>query len=106
MTQSGFQLCGKVAWLEVRNADLPPGLDPFALLEECMVAAAHEDAVAMMSSRDVHHHHLGRAQANEIAATCLATVSLSNAVRVGRPRGAAAPLGTTNLLVHVSCALS
>lgn len=106
MTRPGFQRCRKVAWLEVRNADLPPGVDPFAFLEERMVAAGHGDAVALMTSRDVRYHHLSRAQAGGIAATCLATVGLSNAVRVGRRGGAAAPLGTINLLVHVSCALS
>nr|WP_281406192.1 adenosylcobinamide amidohydrolase [Methylorubrum extorquens] len=106
MPWSSFQLCRKVAWLEVRNADLPPGLDPFALPEERVVAAAHGDAVALTTSRDVRHHHLGRVQCGEIAATCLATVGLSNPVRVGRPRGAAALLGTINLLVHVLCALS
>ncbi|MGB3929539.1 MAG: adenosylcobinamide amidohydrolase [Sphingobium sp.] len=106
MTRPGFQLCRQVAWLEVRNADLPPGLDPFAFLETRMAAAGHADAVALMTSRDVTHHHLGHALAGDVAATCLATVGLSNAECVGAPRGATAALGTINLLVHISCALS
>ncbi len=106
MTRPGFRLCRKVAWLEVRNADLLPELDPFAFLEERMAAAGHADALALMTSRDVRHHHLGHAQADGVVATCLATVGLSNAVRVGGPRGVATTLGTINLLVHVSCALS
>lgn len=107
LLRPGFQTCRKVAWLEVRNADLPPEVDPVALLEQRMAAAGHADALALMTSRDVRRHHLGRASAREVVATCLATVGLSNAARVGAPHGSAAPVaGTINLLLHLSCGLS
>jgi adenosylcobinamide amidohydrolase len=106
MTHPGFQRCRKVVWLEVRNADLPPNLDPFTFLDERMSLAGHADAVALMTSRDIRWHHVKQAEAGAVSAACLATVGLSNGVRVGRRQLPANPVGTINILVHVSCALS
>ena len=107
MIRPGFQVGRKVAWLEVRDADLPQDLDPFALLECRMAAAGHGDAIALMTSRDVRRHHLAQAEAGAVSATCLATVGLGNASRVGCPPASAPrPFGTINILVHASCALS
>lgn len=108
MIRPGFQVGRKVAWLEVRDADLPQDLDPFAFLENRMAAAGHDDAIALMTSRDVRRHHLAQAEAGTVSATCLTTVGLGNAMRVGCWQASPPPplLGTINILVHVSCALS
>lgn len=107
MTRPGFRTSRNVAWLEVRNADLGQDVDPFAHLEERMTFAGLTDAIALMTSRDIRRHHLAQARAGGVVATCLATVGLSNALRVGMPFGAApSGPGTINLLVHVSQALS
>jgi hypothetical protein len=58
LTKPGFQVCRKVAWLEVRNADLPPSVDPYSFLDRRMSEAGLADAVALMTSRDVRFHHV------------------------------------------------
>jgi adenosylcobinamide amidohydrolase len=106
LTRPGFVTARKVAWLHVRNDDLPLGVDPAELLETRMAAAGHRDAVHLMTSRDVGHHHLATALSGAAAAACLATVGLGNAARVGSPPMAGRPLGTINLLAHVDRPLS
>ncbi len=107
MTRPGFRVGRRVAWLEVRNDELPAWVDPFAFLEERMEAAGLPDAIALMTSRDIRRHHLTQSVADGVTATCLATVGLSNAVHVAAPRLVRpAATGTINLLVHVSQPLS
>ena len=106
LTRPGFAVARKVAWLHVRDDDLPLGVDPAALLETRMAAAGHRDAVHLMTSRDVGHHHLATASSGAAAAACLATVGLGNAARVGSAPLIGKPLGTINLLAHVDRPLS
>lgn len=101
LTRPGFVTARKVAWLYVRNAELPLGVDPVELLEKRMAAAGHAGAVHLMTSRDVDRHHLAVASSGAVTATCLATVGLGNAARVGTPPMGGRPLGTINLLAHV-----
>lgn len=107
LTRPGFRSGRRVAWLEVRNSDLAPQVDPYEFLDARMAAAGLADAVALMTSRDVRRHHLAQAIVDGAIATCLATVGLSNSLRVGH-RSPAAPVraGTINILVHVSQTLS
>lgn len=106
LTRPGFVIARKVAWLHVRNDDLPLGVDPAELLETRMAAAGHRDAVHLMTSRDVGHHQFATALSGPAAATCLATVGLGNAARVGSAPMAGKPAGTINLLAHVDVPLS
>lgn len=101
LTRPGFVVARKVAWLHVRDGDLPLGVDAADLLETRMAAAGHGEAVQLMTSRDVARHHLAHACAGSVVAACLATVGLGNAGRVGSPSRAAAVAGTINLLAHV-----
>ncbi|MDH6229570.1 adenosylcobinamide amidohydrolase [Mesorhizobium soli] len=101
LTRPGFVSTRKVAWLQVRNADLSLDVDPIALLEMKMGEAGHEDAVQLMTSRAVRKHHLAAASFGEANASCLATVGLGNAGRVGESPAASMPAGTINLLAHV-----
>ncbi|MFD1331497.1 adenosylcobinamide amidohydrolase [Methylopila musalis] len=102
----GFQTGACVAWLEVRNADLPPGRDPLAFLDARLEAEGLTDAVAMMTSRDVTRVRRAGAHVGAVAADCVATVGLGNAVRVGAGAGARRGYGTINLLAAVSIPLS
>lgn len=106
LTRPGFIVARKVAWLHVRDADLPLDVDPVALLETRMAAAGHADAVHLMTSRDVARNHLATASFDGIAGTCLATVGLGNGARVGSPPLPMKPVGTINLLAHVDRPLS
>jgi len=106
LTRPGFVRARKVAWLQVRNADLPLGVDPADLLRSKMAAAGHDDAVQLMTSRAVRKHHLAASVSGGVAAACLATVGLGNAGRVGRQAVHAPAAGTINLLAHVDRPLS
>ncbi|MFC5386702.1 adenosylcobinamide amidohydrolase [Aquamicrobium segne] len=106
LTRPGFTTAHKVAWLYVRNEDLPLSVDPVVLLQQKMNDAGHADAVHLMTSRNVRHHHLAEASAGDAQAACLATVGLGNAVRVGGAPLIGEVVGTINLLVQTSCSLS
>lgn len=107
LTRPGFQVAQKVAWLEVRNADLPPAEDPLHVIANLVAGADLADAVTLITSRDITRHHVARSAVEGEVAVCLATVGLSNGERVGRR--CAEPVwlpGTINTLVHVSRPLS
>lgn len=106
LTRPGFVVARSVVWLEVRDGDLPVNVDPAQLLRGRMSDAGYGEAVHLMTSRDLTHHHLASAVAGAVTATCLATVGLSNAGRIGEPFDGSAPIGTINLLAHVDASLS
>ncbi|MBN2905098.1 MAG: adenosylcobinamide amidohydrolase [Rhodobacteraceae bacterium] len=103
----GLCTARRVAWREVRDADLTPDLDVPTWLAAALQARGAADAVTMLTSRSLdaatrHTAHVGTAQA-----TCLATVGLSNAERVGARRSD--PMtgwGTINLLVRLTPGLT
>ena len=98
----GFATIRDVVWLEVRDRDLPPGVDPAALLRAKLAEIGLPDALAFMTARDVRRHHLGRHRVEGVAAACLTTVGLANGERVGSRRPPRAAAGTINTLVQVS----
>jgi adenosylcobinamide amidohydrolase len=102
----GFSVVRDVVWVEVRNADLGPGVDPAALLRTKLAEARVPDALAFMTSRDVSRWRLSEARVDDVHAACLTTVGLSNAERIGERRHARAVAGTINTLVRVSRPLS
>jgi adenosylcobinamide amidohydrolase len=107
ITKPGFQRVREIVWLEVRDADLSPAVDPLAFLGERLASRGLAEAAAFMTARDVRRHHLARSHVGEIVATCVTTVGLSNAERVGsRRQNGARRAGTINTLLHLSRPLS
>lgn len=103
MTRAGFQTARHVAWLQVRDADLPVGVDPHDLLEQWLADAGLSGALAMMTARDVRRHHVAQARVGDVVATCLTTIGLVNGERVGERCSAPEEVaGTINTLVHIS----
>lgn len=101
----GYVTADRVVWREVRNADLTPDfdVDPWFATE----MTAHPGAVGMLTSRDVGTHRLAHVVVDQVAASCLATVGLSNAESVGtRLAYHSADYGTINLAVAVDAALT
>lgn len=80
---AGFVTARRILWRQVRNADLPAGMDVGAWLRDALRARDALDAVCMLTSRDVTAHHLARATIKGVTATAVATVGLSNAEAVG-----------------------
>lgn len=107
VNRPGLVTARRILWREVRDEDLTPELDVPRWLSAELAARGAQDAVTMLTSRDIAAHHLARARAGGVEAAALATVGLSNAERVGTriDRGAAA-WGTINIAVQVSAGLT
>lgn len=106
INRPGFQTASKVAWIEVRNAELPPGVDPEQLVADRLSDRGIPDAVALITSRTVAQHDCVRKTVEETTASCLATVGLSNGERVGHRQSEKPLMGTINTLLHVDQPLS
>lgn len=109
----GLQVTDQVVWLQVKNADLPPGVAPEKLLHTRMQASGFGDAVGLMTSGSLERHERASAVRDGVRAACLMTLGLSNAERIGkrRPTGPfdgadASAVGTINALCHLSVPLS
>lgn len=101
LSHPGFSTIREVVWVEVRGAELI-GVDPKSLLRAKLAAHGLPDALGFMTARNVLKYHLGRRRAEDVWATCLTTVGLSNAERVGSRLSQPERVGTINTLVHVS----
>lgn len=93
-----------VAWLQVSNADLPADREPADWFAERLASAGLDDAVGMMTARNIaRFQHRGVIVGN-VEAHCVVTLGLNNGERVGsrmaHPRRYAP--GTVNILCHVS----
>lgn len=110
LNRPGFTLAQRVAWLEVKNSDLPIGRDPIAFMAEKLAAAGLADSVQMMTARSVAKFNIAHGRCGETIAQCLATVGLGNAGRAGAHRQGDAAVsyrpGTINLLAAVNQPLS
>lgn len=105
----GFVVADKVAWLEVRNADLTPELDVLAWFAGRLDGAGLGDAVGLMTSRNVARHHFAQVRVEGVSAACLVTLGLNNGERVGArfsPAAAAHLAGTVNILAAVDVPLT
>ncbi len=92
----------EVAWCQVTNAELPPDVDPTAVLRERLALAGVPDAVGLMTSADIGRYVQQTAGSAGLEARCVATVGLGNRLRPGDSPGPSRPAGTINIL----CALS
>lgn len=102
----GFAVARDIVWVEVRNADLGPAVDPVSFVRDRLVAAGLPDALAFLTSRDIRRHHLRRRAVDGVSATCLTTVGLSNGERIGTRRTGRSFPGTINTLAQVSVPLT
>ncbi len=108
LNRPGFARSDTVAWLQVKNADLPIGVDPKRFLESRLVDEGLDDAVALMTARDIRAYEVAVAGEADYAVETMVTLGLGNAVTVdptGRPAAVAReaePVGTINVLVACS----
>ncbi|MCU4652230.1 adenosylcobinamide amidohydrolase [Roseibacterium sp. SDUM158016] len=103
----GFVTAKRVVWREVRDADLTEDLDALEWFAAQMTARGEEEAIGLITSRDLGKYRLESAESGLSRATCLATVGLTNAERIGhRQMQAGAGFGTINLLAVTDTALS
>jgi adenosylcobinamide amidohydrolase len=107
MLRPGLQQTQRVAWLEVRNADLPPDVDAGEVIRSRIVDGGLSDAVVLVTSRDIRRYRFAQVRVDDEEARCLTTVGLSNSERVGERLHQPPNFpGTINTLVHVTLPLS
>lgn len=107
LNRPGFVTTRRILWREVRNADLPRDFDVAAWLAGELIAARAEDAVCLLTSRNLDSFTQATVTIGATTAHCVATVGLSNAERVGyRLPPNPAAYGTINIAVSLTCALS
>jgi adenosylcobinamide amidohydrolase len=106
IVNSGRRRARQVAWLRVNNADLPPDVDPRRLLAERLAERGMSDAVGLLTSGLIENYAEARASRDDIAAHAIATVGLSNALRIGDPPGQGPVAGTINIVCWISASLS
>lgn len=83
VNRPGYQRARRILWREIRNADLPPGLDVRNWLADELARTGAADAICLLTSRRIDRHVLCEAREGSVTAQALATVGLSNAERVG-----------------------
>jgi adenosylcobinamide amidohydrolase len=103
----GFGRAPGVAWLEVRNADLGPSVDPEALGRDALAAEGLPEQPLFLTSCTLEAWMESVASAGDVAAHCIATVGLTNRRRIGESATARPPvLGTINILCTLSRPMS
>lgn len=106
LNRPGFVTASRIVWREVRNADLPEGLDAVDWFEAELRRVGVSNAVGLLTSRDVSFYIESEAEVENAAAHTVATVGLSNAERVSEKRRTDFTIGTINVAVSVSLELS
>lgn len=105
----GLRRTQDVVWLEVDDRELRPPVDPDAYVRARLDSAGTPGAVALMTSRSLRAYVDRTVRADGVpalAARCVATVGLGNALRAGDPPGPSARIGTINVLCALSVALT
>jgi len=102
----GRRRARSVVWHYVRREELPEDVDPVALLSLRLEARGLQDAVGLLTARDLLPHADVTREQQGLRARCVATVGLGNALRTGDRAGHSSIPGTINVLCHLSAPLS
>lgn len=110
IANGGITSAPAVAWMQVRDAELAPPVDPVQLLRERLAHRGLSDAVGLVTGVDVATYRDRQVARGGVVARCVATVGLGNALRVGDPSEAREAdsephVGTINALCWLSVPL-
>jgi adenosylcobinamide amidohydrolase len=95
-----------VAWYQVTKEDLRPPVDADGFLKRIASDNGMSEAVVMLTSADLSHYQDIVRTCEGIEVRCVATVGMTNALRIGDPPSVIKEAGTINLLCSVSIPLS
>jgi adenosylcobinamide amidohydrolase len=84
INRPGFAESDCILWREVKNKDLSPEIDVRDWAREHLQGIGSEDAVLMLTSRDITCFETSCANVGAVSADAVVTIGLSNAERVGR----------------------
>jgi adenosylcobinamide amidohydrolase len=101
----GIRGARAVAFHQVSDDELKPPVDARAFFRGRLERAGLSDAIGLLTSRDVGSYTDVERTRDGLAARCIATVGMGNALRAGDPPGPTARIGTINLLCRVSVPL-
>lgn len=105
VNRPGFDIASRIAWLRVQ--EVPENTPVAAWFQQRLKQESLADAVGLITSRRLSAYVSVTAEVEGVEATCVATVGLSNAERVGaRRQGGSAHTGMINILVTVSAAIT
>lgn len=103
----GDRSASAVFWRKVKPNELLPGVNPELFLSEKISAEfGDKSAVGLLTSANLEDYSDVQKSHGEFQVRCIATVGLSNAVRIGDPSVEEHKIGTINLLCVVSHPLS
>ena len=102
----GKRIVETVAWYRVTGDELEPPVDAKDFLKGRLKEASLPKALGLLTSVDLDGYADRVKGAEGITARSVATVGLSNALRVGDPPRVRRPVGTINILSQVSVPLS
>jgi adenosylcobinamide amidohydrolase len=102
----GIRRSRVVAFHQVTDDELKPPVDARAFFRGRLERAGLSDAIGLLTSRDVGSYTDVERSCDGLAARCIATVGMGNALRAGDPPGPTARIGTINLLCRVSVPLA
>lgn len=107
----GFVTARQIVWREVRDADLTPDLDVSEWFASDLARHGHNQAVGLLTSRDVSRFVRSETEVEGQRVACLATVGLGNAEAIGTRRavngiGWSTGYGTINILIQIDAALT
>ena len=102
----GRRQAKSIAWYQVKAEELTPFVNAKQFLQDRLTQNCLSDAVGMLTSADLDTFIDIRKEQETLSARCIATVDMSNALRVGDPAKEAVYVSTINLLCAVSVPLS
>jgi adenosylcobinamide amidohydrolase len=103
----GLRRTRTVAWHQISECELRPPVDARTLLRRRLgQQQLPDDAVGLLTSRTLASYCDVSRCYGDVAARCIVTVGMGNALRVGDGPGPDARIGTINGLCRISVALS
>jgi len=104
----GTIVARRVIWHQVYDRELSLETDPVALFEDRLGAhgLTNSGVIGLMTSADLSDYVESSAEADGLEVRSIATVGLGNLLRAGDPPGPPTGVGTINLVVWTSAALS
>ncbi|EMK01944.1 MULTISPECIES: adenosylcobinamide amidohydrolase [unclassified Leptospira] len=103
----GYLTTNKVYWLKVSNADLSPEIIPEEYYRNRLIEKGEkEEILGFMTSASLFDYSVSEKSMDGLHVRSIATVGLGNAVRVGHFLKQNKKIGTINILVQTSEALT
>lgn len=81
----GVSKASRYVCAEVRNSDLPLGVDPQAVVQRFLDELHYTSAIVTLTSANVAAHVMAGSREDDVIAGVLVTAGLANALRVGEP---------------------